>query len=461
MSNNYVFFQKFIMISKIETIIFIAILLSLFFLIFKLKKLKMKSSNIVIISTTLGLLLGVAIQAYSGFSNNPTEITYVSEIIKWYSLFGNGYIDLIKMLVVPLIFISIINVIVNINKETNINKLTSITLTTTLGMVAISSIVGFVISMIANLGSNSTLITNQESKIKEVKDIITIIRDLLPSNPIKAMADGNIIAVVIFAIFIGIATRQVYKKEENKIKTFIDLITTLHSIVSKMASIIISIMPYAVIPLLANTIAQRGLKSIKDVLLFIVLLYIAIIIQFGVQSLLLMVNGISPKIYFKKSIQPLLLAFNSRSSAGTLPLTIKTLTDKLGVSYSSANFVASFSSTAGMQGCAGIYPTMLIVYLANSNGITIDLTLFIMTIIVVTLSSVGIAGVPGTALTAASVSVSGVGLSSFFNQVNPILAVDPILDMGRTCLNVSGGMVNSLIIDKKLGNFNKNIFNEK
>lgn len=461
MNSNYAFFQNFILISKIETVVFIFILASLFFLIYKLQQKGVSSSKRTLIGTALGLILGIIIQAYSGFSDDPTKIKYVAETTKWYSLFGNGFIDVIKMLIVPLVFVSIVNVILNINSNTNVSKLTRLTIITSLGMVAISSIVGFIVSMIAKLGSNSTLLEGQETKLKEVKDITSILRDLIPSNPIKAMAELNVIAVVVFAMFIGVAARYVYNKDKEKIQIFVDFISALHAIISRIAVIIIKLMPYAVIPLLANTIAQRGMKSLKDVLLFIVLLYIAIIIQFTIQALLLTSHGASPITYFKKGMKPLILAFSSRSSAGTLPLTISTLTKNLGVNPSTANFVGSFSTTAGMQGCAGIYPTMLVVYLANANGINIDATLFIMTVIVVTLGSVGIAGVPGTAITAASVSVSGVGLGSLFNQVNPILAVDPILDMGRTCLNVSGGMVNAIVVDKHLKTFDKDIFNKK
>ena len=215
------------------------------------------------------------------------------------------------------------------------------------------------------------------------------------------MVDFNVIGVVIFAMLIGLAAWYIQNKDENKVKTFIDYIANLHAIVSRMTVIVIRLLPYAVIPLLANTIAQRGLKSIKDVLLFIALLYVAVVIQFIIQGLFLVLHGVSPVTYSKKASKPLVLAFTSRSSAGTLPLTISTLTKEMGVNQSTANFVASFSSTAGMQGCTGIYPTMLVMFLANANGIAIDATLFIMTVIVVTLGSVGIAGVPGTAITAA------------------------------------------------------------
>ena len=460
MENKFTFFEKFIMISTKETLLFLVVLFALFYLMYYLAKKRVSSSKRTLLSTFIGLALGIAIQAYSGFSDEPMKIKYVAEITTWYSLFGNGFIDLIKMLIVPLVLVSIINVIVNINANTDVKRLTRLTLIVTLGMVAISSIIGFVVSAVFKLGSSSIALGNGESKIKKVKNVVTILRELIPSNPIKAMVEFNVIGVVIFAMFIGLAARYIQNKDENKVKTFVDYISSLHAIVSRMTVLVIRLLPYAVIPLLANTIAQRGLKSIKDVLLFIALLYIAVAIQFVIQGLFIMLHGISPITYFKKASKPLVLAFTSRSSAGTLPLTISTLTNEMGVNQSTANFVASFSSTAGMQGCAGIYPTMLVVFLANANGITIDTTLFIMTVIVVTLGSVGIAGVPGTSITAASVSVNGVGFGALFNQINPILAVDPILDMGRTCLNVSGGMTNSIMVDKHLGLFNKEEFNK-
>lgn len=459
MENKFTFFEKFIMVSTKETLLFLAVLFALFYFMYYLAKKRVSSAKRTLLATAIGLLLGIAIQAYSGFSDEPMKIKYVAETTKWYSLFGNGFIDLIKMLIIPLVLVSIINVIVNINANTDVKKLTRLTLFITLGMVAISSTVGFVVSSIFKLGSSSIVLGSGDSKIKEVKDVVTIIRELIPSNPVKAMVDFNVIGIVIFAMFIGVAARYVQNKNEEKVKSFVGYVASLHVIVSRMTVMVIKLLPYAVIPLLANTIAQRGLKSIKDVLLFIGLLYLAVAIQFIIQGLFLMLHGLSPITYFKKASKPLILAFTSRSSAGTLPLTISTLTKEMGVNQSTANFVASFSSTAGMQGCAGIYPAMLVVFLANANGIAIDPTLFIMTIIVVTLGSVGIAGVPGTAITAASVSVNGVGFGALFNQINPILAVDPILDMGRTCLNVSGGMTNSIMVDKHLKLFNKEEFN--
>lgn len=198
-----------------------------------------------------------------------------------------------------------------------------------------------------------------------------------------------------------------------------------------------------------------------DMGLFILLLYLGLAIMFAAEALLLTVFGVNPLTYFKKAKSPLVLAFTSRSSMGVLPLTVETLTHRLGVSTTTANTVASFGTTAGMQGCAGVFPGLVVVYIANVSGIPFDLTLFIMSIVVIALGSIGIAGVPGTATMAASVSLSGTGLGAYFSSISPVLAIDPIIDMGRTMLNVSGSMTNAIVVDKIMGTFDEEAFKKE
>ena len=227
-----------------------------------------------------------------------------------------------------------------------------------------------------------------------------------------------------------------------------------------MALLILDYMPWAVMALLANTIAQRGLSSILEVGKFIIALYIAAAIQFVIQLILLIVNGLNPVVYMKKSFATMLMAFTSRSSVGCLPMTIETLTKKLGVDQGTASFVAGFGTTAGMQGCAGIFPALLIIYVCNVTGTPIDITMIVMTIFVVTIGSLGIAGIPGTATMAASVGLSGVGMGAQFAMVSPILAIDPIIDMPRTMLNVTGSLTNALVVDKLMGSLNEKDYND-
>ena len=450
---NSVFFKEFLMISELKTIIFILVLFCLFFGMKMIEKKKVPFSTRMIIATVVGLVLGIIIQVVSGFAKDPMEITFVVETTKWYSLFGNGFIDLIRMLVIPLIMVSIIHVIINMKDGADIGNLTKKTLTVTVIMVSISVIVGLAVGMLFKVGSSMTL-QEGSAEIKEVKTIVDTLRGLIPSNPAQAMVDVNIIALVIISAFFGIATKRMSKKYMDVVKPVIDLINALQKIIMSIAMTIIKWMPYAVIALLANTIAQRGIESIKEVGIFIIALYVSVIIMFIIQLIAISLFGINPLIYLKKGVSVMVLAFTSRSSVGCLPLTIETLVDKMGVNDGTASFVGGFGTTAGMQGCAGVFPALLLVFVCNITGTPMDITFIVMALVVIVIGSFGIAGIPGTATMAASVALSGVGMASLFPSISPILAIDPIIDMGRTLLNVTGSMTNALIVDKTLGQLN-------
>ena len=454
-----VFFKEFLMISDIKTIIFILVLFALFFGMKIVEKRKIAFSTRMIIATFIGLVLGVVIQAVSGFAKDPMEITFVVETTKWYSLFGNGFIDLIRMLVIPLIMVSIIHVIVNMKEGADIGALTKKTLTVTVIMVSISVIVGLSVGMLFKVGSTMT-VEQGSAEIKEVKTIVDTLRGLIPSNPAKAMVDVNIIALVVISAFFGIGAKRMTKKYMDVVKPFIDLINALQKIIMSIAMTIIKWMPYAVIALLANTIAQRGIESIKEVGIFIIALYVSVIIMFIIQLIAISLFGINPIIYLKKGVAVMVLAFTSRSSVGCLPLTIETLVDKMGVNDGTASFVGGFGTTAGMQGCAGVFPALLLVFVCNVTGTPMDITFIVMALVVIVIGSFGIAGIPGTATMAASVALSGVGMASLFPTISPILAIDPIIDMGRTLLNVTGSMTNAIIVDNSLGQFNMEQFKD-
>ena len=444
-----VFLSQFLMISEWKSILFIIAYLLLAFAVYKLPKKKFSFSSKVLLATVLGLALGLAMQAVSGFASDPMKITFVKETTLWYSLIGNGFIDFIRMLVIPLVMVSIIHVILHMDERGDVRKLVNRSIITTMGMVAVAAVVGLTLGIVFQLGGSvSTSISGGE--MKEVVPVVTTLRNLIPANPVEAMVNSNVVGLVIFSAFFGLAARRMQKKYPDTIRVFYELIDALHKIIISIAMTIIKGMPYAVLALLANTIAQRGLDSILEVGKFIVILYVACILQLLIQLVALSFFKVNPLIYLKKSYSLLLLAFTSRSSLGVLPATIDTLTQKLGVSQGTASFVSSFGTTAGMQGCAGVFPALLIVYVANTSGTPIDISLIIMSVIVITIGSIGIAGIPGTSTMAASVSLSGVGLGSSFAYITPILAIDPIIDMMRTMLNVSGSLTNAIMVDRQL-----------
>lgn len=462
---NKVFFEQFLMISDLKTVGFLGALLVILALINRLPKKKFNFSAKVMVATVIGLILGLAIQFVAGFPNNPMDLTFVRETTLWYSLLGGGFISLVRMLVIPLVMVSIIHVIINMKEDANLGELVKKSLVITLVMVAISVGVGLLLGNLFQVGKVSNdmaqaVTSGGTGNMREVTNIVDTVKALIPSNPVEAMVKLNIVGLVIFSAIVGVAAKRMSKKYMDIVKPFFDLINAGQKIIVSMAMSIIKWMPLAVVPLLANTIAQKGIGAIAEVGKFIIVLYLAVAVMFLIQMVAVSFFGLNPFIYVKKSISLMILAFTSRSSVGCLPVTISTLTDKLGVSESTASFVASFGTTAGMQGCAGVFPALTIVFVSNMSGHPVDLTLIVMSVIVVAISSLGIAGIPGTATMAASVALSGTGLAAMFPLINPILAIDPIIDMPRTMLNVIGSVTNALMVDKSLGNLNGEIYQD-
>ena len=455
---NIPFFKEFLMISSLITLAIIIVFVLVLIGIYYLQRKGTSFGTLVGVGTIVGAVLGIALQILAGFPNDPMKVVYINESTKWISLVGGGFIDLIRMLVIPLVFISIVQVILNMTKGANLKKLIVAMLTTNLGMVAIAAIVGLALGNFFGLGSGFDAIDGS-SKMREVTSIVDTFRALIPGNPVKAMADTNVIAVVVFAVVLGAIARLIKHTGTNDLQVFTKLFDELHLIITWVADFVIGLMPYGVVALLATTLAQRGLSAVLDMGLFVVLLYVGLLIMFVIQTILLTFFGMNPITFFKKAKDPLVLAFTSRSSMGVLPLTVETLTKKLGVNATTANTVASFGTTAGMQGCAGVFPGLVVVYIANVSGMPFDITMYIMSIIVIAIGSVGIAGVPGTATMAASVSLSCTGLGAYFGSISPVLAIDPIIDMGRTMLNVSGAMSNAVVVDKILGTLDEGTYN--
>ena len=445
MSNT--FLSEFLMINNVYTIVMIGILIGLFIAVKKISK-KLKFAKVMIISIFIGLGLGILIQIIARFPQNPSEVVWIKEVSTWYNLFGNGFMDLLKMIVVPLVLVSIIRVVMNMEND-NLGKLTVKSMGMFFATTVLAGIVGIIIGRLFNLGNNLKLIYSSD-KIREIIPLAETLRSLLPSNIIKAMAEGNTVAVVIFGVFIGLAVRRLRKKYLETIKPFINLVEAFYKIIVSVAITVIKFMPYAVIPLVASTIASRGMKSLLDVVDFIIALYVSVAIMFVVHLVIISLNGINPLTYVKNVSKSLILAFTSRSSLGTLPVTMEVLTENMKVDMGTASFVTSLGSNMGMNGYGGIYPALVSVMLANISGVEMNFTFYVMLIIVITVSSLGIAGIPGTATMAVSVVISGMGMGEYFPLVGAIIAIDPILDMARTMLNVNGAMTIAVSVDSCL-----------
>ena len=326
----------------------------------------------------------------------------------------------------------------------------------------IAASVGVILALMTNLGAQVSIVETTRVS-RPVVDLSNILLNLIPSNPAKAMVDNNVIGIVIFASLIGSSARIMRSKEKYQkvMDLFADFVDASYRIVMSMAMTIIKFMPYAVIALMSRTLISYGLIAIQEALLFIVLIYLASFIMLGVYFILLSFHGLNPITFFKKSFPALLMGFSSRSSIGSLPMTISVLEKKLGVNTGTANFVASLGSTMGMNGCAGYFPAMVAIMIAIMTGTPIDASFIVMVVIIAMVGSLGIAGIPGSATMAASIMLAGIGMSEYFGLLAIVLAIDPIIDMARTLINVAGAMVSAVCIDKELGTLDMVQYNSK
>ena len=265
--------------------------------------------------------------------------------------------------------------------------------------------------------------------------------------------------MVIFSAIVGLAYLKLRDRDSEQAQFFSNLIDSLYGIVMCIVKMVVGLTPYGVLALIANVAATSDYAAILDLGKFIIFSYVAIIAMFLVHLLILAGNRVNPMTYLKKAFPVLSFAFVSRTSAGALPMNIETQSKALGVDPATANFAASFGMSIGQNGCAGIYPAMMATLIAPTVGINVfDPTWVIGLIAVIVISSFGVAGVGGGATFASLIVLGTMGLP--IEIVGLMASVEPLIDMGRTALNVSDSMVAGVTSSNFTGGLDRDMYND-
>lgn len=442
--------------------IFSILLLGLIYIHFHYKTWSL--SRKVFIALVAGLLFGIILQIIYR-ANNPAII---SQSVEWFNIVGNGYVKLLQMIVMPLIFVSILSAVAKLHDAASLGKISSFVISMLLLTTLIAAIVAIIVSLSFNLSANELTSGIQEQaraiKLQEIKSntldnlsVPAMLLSFLPSNPFQDLAglrSTSIMGVVIFAIFLGIAALKLLKDNQEQGATLLSGIIILQQWIMKLVCMVIQLTPYGVFALMVKMSATSDAKSMLSLGLFIIASYIAILIMFIIHGVLVMLVGESFIGYFKKITTIMAFAFTSRSSAAAIPLNIQTQETRFGVPNSIASFSASFGAIIGQNGCAGIYPAMLAMMIAPTIGIDLNLQFLVTLVFVVTISSIGVAGVGGGATYAALIVLPIMGLP--IELVALLISIEPIIDMGRTALNVSGTMTSGIVTAHLLKQINKN-----
>lgn len=418
-----------------------------------------------------GLMLGIAYGVVLQWIYSP-DSKVISDSMEWFDLIGSGYVGLLQMVVIPLIMVSIIMAILNLSGKQNLGKISGSIIGVLLFTTAIASAIGITVA----LGFNLTALDIPAGEAEQQRGVILQERlgdvedmslpaqllEFIPTNPFADMTGSrrsSTLAVVIFSAFVGVAALGLIRKNPKQGEMFQSMMGAIYGVVMRMVTIILRLTPYGILALIAKMVATTSGQEILKLINFVLASYVALIAMFVVHLIILAISGLNPIQYVKKIIPTLTFAFTSRSSAATIPMNVETQTKKLGVSEGIANLSASFGATIGQNGCAGIYPSMLAIMIAPMAGVNPLDWQFILTLIaVVTISSLGVAGVGGGATFAALIVLSTMNLPVALAGL--LISVEPLIDMGRTALNVSGSMTSGVLSSKWLKEQNKEVYNQ-
>ncbi|PID21553.1 L-cystine transporter [Sporosarcina sp. P3] len=448
-------------------IVNIAGLLLLVGLLYRMNRKKVSFSKRVF--TGLGLGIGYGLILHFAYG---TESEILKQSMPWFNLIGSGYVKLLQMIVMPLVFISILAAFTKVTIGKNFGKMAATILGMLVGTTAIAAIVGISVTLLFGLDASEIVQGEAEAarglsleeNLETVADVSLPEKliDLLPANPFLDFTGArptSTIGVVIFAAFLGFAYLAITRRDEENAVTVKKGIDAIYALIMGVVRIVLRLTPYGILAIIARTVATSDFMAIYSLGKFVLASYVALLVMFGIHLLIITLSGLNPVTYVKKAGEALIFAFTSRSSAGTLPLTIHAQTNRLGVPEGIANFSGSFGLSIGQNGCAGIYPAMLAVMIAPSVGINpLDPTFLVTLIAIVAVSSFGVAGVGGGATFAAILVLSALNLPVALAGL--LISVEPLIDMGRTAVNVSGSMTAGVTTARVTGELDTDMYNE-
>lgn len=404
----------------------------------------------------LGMFAGFVVGAFFYYTNLfSDQVTLFVE--KYIFVLGSTiFINLLKMLIVPLIFFSLVSGISSLNNLSSLGKITSKTIALYLATTAIAVSLSLFIGTIFKPGSGySSSISVAPESLPQSQGVFETIVNIFPSNILEAMANNEMLAVVFFSILFGLALSKTNHLTDNLSNSF----EKLNTVFMQLVITVISFAPIGVFCLIGKFVIVDGLDVFQEAFKYVVLLIAVLIIHAFVTYtvILKLFTTISIKRFFVKMKDVAIFAFSTSSSAATIPVTLKTVQDELGVNKNVASFVVPVGATINMDGTA-IMQGMATVFIAQMSGIDLTLIQYVQVVLLAVVASIGAAAVPSAGTITLVLILQQFGLP--LEAIGIILAVDRILDMLRTSVNVTGDAAVSCIVAESEGMLDKNIFNK-
>ncbi|MDC1186994.1 dicarboxylate/amino acid:cation symporter [Gammaproteobacteria bacterium] len=403
----------------------------------------------------LGMLVGFVLGAILYYSNFlPLRLKEFIEIYV-FNLGSSIFVNLLKLLIVPLVFFSLVSGISSLTNMTSLGNITLKTVSLYLSTTAIAVTLSLIIGSIFKPGSGYSSNISPPDKLPQGQGIYETILDIFPSNIIEAMANNQMLAVVFFSILFGLALNKTNHLTNNFSESF----EKLNTVFMQLVIMIISFAPIGVFCLIGKFVIADGLDIFQEAFKYVTLLILVLFLHaFVTYSLILkMFTNLSLLTFFKKMREVAIFAFSTSSSAATIPVTLKTVQDNLGVNKNVASFVIPVGATINMDGTA-IMQGMATIFIAQMSGIDLSLIQYVQVVILAVVTSIGTAAVPSAGTITLVIILQQFGLP--LEAIGIILAVDRILDMLRTSVNVTGDAAVACIVANSEGLLDKNIYNK-
>jgi len=414
---------------------------------------RLSLSGQIFVGLIAGFLFGFALVAVAGISAEMNAFV-TNYFIASFIVAKKLFISALKMVVVPLVLVSLISGTCSLSDPKKLGALAG----KGISLYLITTAIAITLSLtLANLFEPGVGIEMQKTAFvaTQAPSIASVFGNLIPDNPIKAMADGNMLQVIIFAILFGIAISRAGEQG----KRIAGFFTDFNEVILKLVTIIMHIAPYGVFAIMSVVIFETGLDAIANLAVYFVLVAAALIIHLSVTYpvLLILFSGLNPITLFKKLRPAMLFAFSTASSAATLPVTMEIATKRLGIGRTTASFTLPLGATINMDGTA-IMQGVATVFIAQLSGVDLSMSQYLTVILMATLASVGTAGVPSVGLITLTMVLTQVNLPS--EAIGMLLGIDRILDMMRTAVNVTGDATVAAIVSKSENDLSTEMFND-
>lgn len=397
-----------------------------------------------------GLLLGSLIHAIDLADTNPIMVYGVNGL---FDIGGKAFVASLKLLVVPLVFVSLVCGASNLSDGSSLGRIGIKTVGLYLFTTAIAITLALTVANIVDPGMGMALTTDAVFVAKESPPLKEVIIAIVPTNPVKAMAEGNMLQVIVFAILVGVAIAKSGSSGQRVRETLNDW----NDIIMRLIMMLMTIAPLGVFCLMLTLFSNMGFSAITDLIRYFLTVAGVLVLHFLLTYSMMVrfVANLNPIVFYRNFYPVMAYAFSTSSSNATLPVTLETVEHRLGVKNEVASFTIPLGATINMDGTA-IMQGVATVFIAQAYNIDISMTGYLMVVLTATLASIGTAGVPGVGLITLALVLQQVGLP--VEGIALIIGVDRLLDMMRTAVNVSGDAAVATIVAKSEGKFDDSVF---